>query len=113
MIYWFFGILLGLVGGLFFPGYIPKEYSIYIGIALLAAFDSIVGGINAKLSGKYDQKIFFSGFIINALIATLLVYTGKLLGLEFHLAAIVVFGGRLFQNFASIRRILLNFSPKK
>ena len=113
MMIWVAGMCIGLLAGALFPGFIPKAYSVYIGIALLAAFDSLVGGINAKLLGKYDKKIFLSGFVVNALIAMFLVYTGKLLGLEFHIAAIVVFGGRLFQNFASIRRILLNFPTKK
>ena len=62
---------------------------------------------------RYNDKVFLSGFIINSLLAALLIYAGSLLDIELYYAAIVVFGVRLFQNFASIRRILLNSHQKK
>lgn len=113
MIYSLIGLTIGVLVGLVFPGYIPKEYSIYVAIALLSAFDTVVGGILAKLEHRYNDKVFLSGFIINSLLAAVLIYAGSLLDIELYYAAIVAFGVRLFQNFATIRRILLNSHQKK
>lgn len=107
------GLAVGLVSGLVFPVHIPPKYSQYVAIAILAALDSVFGGINAKLHGKYNEKIFISGFFGNAVIAAGLTMIGAKLDLNLYLAAVVVFGTRLFQNFAEIRRYLLNLSIKK
>lgn len=104
----FLGIAVGIVLGMYFPGYIPSAYSAYVAVALLAAADTIVGGIGAKLDGRYNSQTFVGGFLINAMLAALLTYVGKLLDLDLTIAVIVVFGTRLFQNFAKIRRLLLN-----
>ncbi|MDP4152648.1 MAG: small basic family protein [Bacillota bacterium] len=108
----FLGLLCGILIGFYFPGYIPKAYSVYVAMALLAAADSIVGGLAAKIENKYDDKIFVSGFCINTLLAAALTYVGKLLAIDLTIAAIVVFGSRLFQNFAKIRRLLLNYDKQ-
>ena len=113
MLFAMIGLIIGICAGLVFPGYIPKEYSIYVAIALLSAFDTVIGGGLARLEHRYNDKVFLSGFIINSLLAALLIYAGSLLDIELYYAAIVVFGVRLFQNFASIRRILLNSHQKK
>jgi small basic protein len=107
------GLALGLLLGVIFPVHIPAKYSQYVAIAILAALDSVFGGINAKLSGKYNEKIFISGFFGNAVIAAGLTMIGARLDLNLYLAAVVVFGTRLFQNFAEIRRYLLKLSVKK
>jgi len=106
------GILCGLLLGFYFPGYIPKAYSVYVAMALLAAADSIIGGLAAKIEGVYDGKIFITGFCINTLLAAFLVYIGNQLAIDLTIAAIVVFGSRLFQNFAKIRRMLLNYDKE-
>ena len=104
------GILLGLA---FHFGY-PVEYSFYITMALLAALDSIFGAVKAQMNGEYNTLIFLSGFITNAILAALLAFLGDKLGIPLYYAAIVVFGGRLFNNIAAIRRILiLRFFAKK
>jgi small basic protein len=51
--------------------------------------------------------VFFSGFLINSLVAALLGYLGDQLGIDLYLAAVVVFGSRMYQNIAIIRRVLL------
>ena len=107
------GLLAGLAIGYIFPVHISARYSQYVAIAILAALDSVFGGINAKLNGKYDEKIFISGFFGNSAIAAGLAMLGTRLDLNLYLAAIVVFGTRLFQNFAEIRRYLLNLPGKK
>lgn len=109
----FIGLLAGVILGLYFPGYIPKQYSTYVAVALLASFDSIVGSINARLRNRFNTQIFISGFFVNTILAVFLAYVGTLLDIDLYLAAVVVFGSRLFTNFAEIRRIILNTDAKK
>ncbi|HZK02479.1 MAG TPA: small basic family protein [Anaerovoracaceae bacterium] len=104
------GIVVGIVSGIAYP----SEFSFYISMGLLAAMDSLLGAIRSDLEGKYDNAIFISGFLTNAVLAAALVYLGDRLGLPLYYAVIFVFGGRLFQNLAVIRRILLGkFKDKK
>ncbi len=98
------GISLGFIQNISYP----SEYSFYITMALLAALDSIVGAARAQLEGKYNMVIFTTGFFLNAVLAGLLAYLGDRLGVPLYYAAILVFGGRLFQNLGVIRRIVLD-----
>ena len=108
------GMIIGLIIGVFFiPVNIPQQYSIYLAVAILAALDSVFGGVASMLQGKFNMKIFISGFFGNALLAAALAYIGDQLGLQLYLAAIFAFGNRIFLNFALIRRYILNKSTKK
>ncbi|MGA9348888.1 MAG: small basic family protein [Anaerolineae bacterium] len=101
------GLLVGIVIGSIFSITIPAPYSRYTAIAILAASDSILGAARAYLEGQYDNRIFISGFCINALLAGFLTFVGDRLGVELYYAAIVAFGVRLFNNLAIIRRHFL------
>ncbi|MGE4284242.1 MAG: small basic family protein [Clostridia bacterium] len=101
-------LVLGLIIGLATPIHIPSQYSSYVAIAILAALDSVFGGITASSQKNFNIKIFISGFFGNALLAAFLTYIGEKLDVDIYLAAVIVFGTRLFQNFATIRRFLLN-----
>ncbi len=108
------GLIIGIIiGVVFIPINIPQQYSNYVAVAILAALDSVFGGIAASVQGKFNMKIFVSGFFGNALLAAALAYIGDQLGIEIYLAAIFAFGNRLFLNFAVIRRYILNKSDKK
>ncbi len=102
------GLAAGISLGFILNVSYPSEYSFYITMALLAALDSIIGAGRAQLEGKYNMIIFTTGFFLNALLAGLLAYLGDRLGVPLYYAAILVFGGRLFQNLGVIRRILLD-----
>ena len=97
------GCILGALIGMGAP-VIPYTYTGYLAIAIVAALDSVFGGITAVLNGKFDLKIFVSGFFGNAILSMLLTYLGKKLNLDIYLAAIVVFVGRMFTNLSIIRR---------
>ncbi|HHP51557.1 MAG TPA: DUF1290 domain-containing protein [Moorella mulderi] len=101
------GLLLGILLGLLLPVNIPVVYSKYMSVAVLAALDSVFGGIRASMEDSFDNVIFLSGFFSNTLLAAFLAYIGDQLGVELYLAAVLVFGSRLFQNLALIRRYLL------
>lgn len=102
------GVLLGVVLGLASGFYVPAAYSEYVAVAILASLDSVFGGVVARLQHEFKVNIFLSGFFGNTLLAVALTFIGKLLGIDLYLVALIVFGTRLFQNFATIRRELLN-----
>ena len=107
------GLIVGLVIGCFLPWHVPSQYSLYVATGLLAALDSALGGMNARIKKSFNLSIFLSGFFGNAIIAVFLTWLGDKLGLPLYLAAVVVFGTRMFQNFAEIRRELLTSRKKK
>lgn len=100
------GIFLGIVAGVN-AQIIPYIYSKYLAIAIIAALDSVFGGISSSLNGKFDLKIFVSGFFVNAILSIALTYLGQKLDVDIFLAAIFVFVYRMFTNFAIIRRYYL------
>ncbi|MBB5148944.1 MULTISPECIES: small basic family protein [Ureibacillus] len=103
----FLGLVLGLTLGLLTDIQIPSVYENYLSIAVLAALDTIVGGIRANLQQVYDDKVFITGFFFNIALAIGLAFLGVHLGVDLYLAAVFAFGVRLFQNIAIIRRILI------
>ena len=102
------GLILGLAIGWFSPFSVPVEYSKYLSVAILAALDSVLGGIRAAQENHFDSVVFLSGFFTNILLAGILAYVGDRIGVDLFLAAVVAFGVRLFNNLAIIRRHLIN-----
>ncbi|GGM20654.1 small basic protein [Paraliobacillus quinghaiensis] len=103
-----FFLIIGITLGLLTDITVPDQYSNYLSIAVLAALDTLIGGIRAHLDKKFDQTIFITGFFFNITLAVLLAFLGVQLGVDLYLAAIFAFGVRLFQNIAIIRRHLFN-----
>ena len=101
------GLGLGVLLGLLLKVNVSFEFARYSGVAIVAALDSVLGAVRAELDGVYDNRIFVSGFITNAVVAVLLTYLGDRLGLDLYLVALVTFGPRIFQNLALIRRHFL------
>ena len=108
-----FCILIGILLALFMPFNVPSDFRIYIAVAILAGFDSIFGGFVAYVNKNFKLNIFISGFFGNAILAAILAYIGTLLNVDLSIAAIVVFGTRLFQNFATLRRMGINMLKEK
>jgi small basic protein len=101
----FLGLIIGILLGYFSNVSIPDAYSDYLSIAVLAAFDTLLGGIRAQLEHKYDNLVFVSGFFFNIFLAAGLAFLGVQLGVDLYLAAVFAFGVRLFNNIAIVRRI--------
>ena len=106
------GCILGALIGINAP-VISYTYSSYLSIAIIAALDSAFGGIASVIKKQFDLKIFLSGFFGNAVLAIALTYLGNKLNVDIHLAAIVVFVGRMFTNLAIIRRHYVDKISKK
>ena len=100
------GCVLGAIIGIYAP-MVPYTYSGYLAIAIIAALDSVFGGLESTLKKQFDLKIFVSGFFGNAILSILLTYLGQRLNVDIYLAAIVVFVGRMFNNLGIIRRYYL------
>ncbi len=98
--------ILGIILGMNLPT-ISYSYSGYLAIAIIAALDSVFGGLTSVLKKNFDIKIFVSGFFGNAILAMLLTFLGEKLNVDIYLAAVIVFVGRMFTNLSIIRRIYI------
>lgn len=83
---------------------VSPEQSRYLAMAVVAALDSAFGGIRAHLEQTFSDRIFVIAFLSNAVLAAGLVWVGDRLGADLSTAVVVVFGVRIFQNLAAIRR---------
>ena len=106
------GCILGALVGINLP-IISYTYSSYLAIAIIAALDSVFGGITGVLKGEFDFKVFISGFFCNAILSILLTYLGNKLNVDIYLAAIVVFVGRMFINLTIIRKYYIDKWSRK
>lgn len=109
----FIGLIIGILLGFIFNVNIPSQFSPYISVAILACLDSVFGAVRSMLSKSFKADIFISGFFGNAVLAAALAYLGDKLGVPIYFAAVVVFGGRIFDNFAIIRRLILEKAKTK
>jgi small basic protein len=97
------GCIFGMLVGVNMP-VVSYTYSSYVAIAIVAAMDTVFGGIASYIQKKFDIKIFITGFFGNAILSILLTYLGNKLNVDIYLAAVFVFVGRMFTNLAIIRR---------
>ncbi len=106
----YIAIILGCIIGAFIGNFAPMisyTYSEYLAIAIVAALDSIFGGIVGSIKKNFNMGVFISGFLGNAILSILLAYLGSRLNVDIYLAAIFVFVGRIFNNLGVIRRYYL------
>ena len=106
------GCILGALVGINVP-LISYSYPSYLAIAIIAALDSVFGGITGVLKQEFDFNVFISGFFCNSILSILLTYLGNKLNLDIYLAAIVVFVGRMFLNLTIIRKYYIEKWTKK
>lgn len=107
MIYALGGFLLGIVIALLLPVSIPAIYAKYTSVALLAALDTVFGGVRSALDRQFDLSMFITGFFSNSILAALLVFLGQNVGIDLYYVALITFGIRIFNNTASIRNLLI------
>ena len=106
------GCIIGAIIGNFAP-IISYTYSVYLAIGIIAALDSVFGGVVSSLKRNFDLGIFISGFFGNAILAMLLTYLGQRLNVDIYLVSIFVFVSRMFNNLGFIRRYYLDKIRKK
>ena len=101
------GLALGIALGLVLNVSVSPDLARYSAVAILAGLDSVLGAVRAELDSHYDNRIFVSGFVTNALVAVALTFVGDRLGIDLYLVALFAFGLRIFQYVALIRRHFL------
>lgn len=101
------GLLIGIALGIGSGISIPYGYSTYVAIGILACLDSVLGGAYANMQKVFETKIFLSGFFCNGVLAALLIWLSGQLSIDLAVAAVVVYGARIFNNLSQIRRFLL------
>lgn len=101
-------ILGGLAIGIFL-GYvihIPANEKI-CAVILLAALDSISGGIAAKLNLKFSDTEIIGNFFINLIFGFILILFGKFFELELYYIALLIFALRIFKNISALKEFFL------
>jgi small basic protein len=97
----------------FRPEGVPFQVAEYLSLAVLAGLDSVFGGVRAGVERRFRGDVFLSGFLVNMILAVLLVYLGTVIGVtDLYLAAVVTLGGRIFLNLSVIRRHWLEKHPE-
>ncbi len=107
------GFLGGFIATLFiFTSGVPFVAANYLSLAVLAGLDSVFGGIRAGAERRFRSDVFLTGFLVNMVLAVLLVWLGEQIGVgDLYVAAVVTLGGRMFLNLSVIRRHLLERHP--
>ncbi|HVM19337.1 MAG TPA: small basic family protein [Egibacteraceae bacterium] len=106
----FVALLIGAVIGLVIQPTIPAPLAPYLPVAVVASLDALFGAVRARLEGTFSDRIFLVSFLSNIVLAVFLVFLGDQLavGDALETAVIVVFGVRIFQNLAGVRRRLFH-----
>ena len=100
-------LALGITLGLLFNISVPVGLLTYVGVFVLAAIDSCLGGVRAALEQSFNDKDFVTGFLTNTLMGAFIVFVGDRIGVqELYLAAVVAFGLRIFDNLGTVRQLL-------
>ena len=99
-----FSLLVGALVAVLLRPTVPQDTTRYLAMAVVAAIDSAFGGLRSYLERTFNDRIFVIAFVSNALVAAFLVWVGDQLGVDLSTAVVVVFGVRIFQNLAALRR---------
>lgn len=104
------GLIAGVVVGIVLQPTLPAALAPYLPIAIVAAFDAILGATRAYLDGIFSDRVFLVSFLSNVVIAGLIVFVGDQIGVGSQLSTgvVVVLGIRIFTNAAAIRRSILH-----
>ena len=61
-------VILGVVAGVFIgmnsPLVIPAFLAKYMSVAILAALDSVLGGLRSSMEEKFDSLVLITGFLV-------------------------------------------------
>jgi small basic protein len=97
----------GVALGLLLEPSLPGTLAPYLPVVVVAAMDTVLAGMRARLEGGYQEAEFIVAFLSNTALAAFIVWVGDRLGApDLEIGIIVVFGIRMFQSLAGIRRFL-------
>lgn len=100
------GLIIGALVALLLRPTVPADLTRYVAMGVVAAVDASFGGIRAYVEQTFNDRVFVLAFVSNAVVAAGLVWLGDQLAVDLTTAVAVVFGIRIFQNLAALRRRL-------
>ncbi len=103
-----FALVIGIMLGSILSFEIPLWMAKYLSIAVLAALDSVLGGVRGIYEDNFNGVVLLSGFVSNAILAALLAFLGDQLSVDLYMAAVFVFGIRIFNNLSTIRHYIVS-----
>lgn len=106
-------VLVGILLGLLIPYNLSPSMLSYLAVALVAALDSVLGGLLANIHKRFNINVFMIGLVSNAILGIFLTFIGNILGISLSFAVIIVFGVRMFNNMATIRRLTFDIYFEK
>ena len=98
------GLVIGALVALWWQPEVPRDATRYVAMVVVAAIDASFGGVRSWMEQTFNERIFLISFLLNAVVAVALVWVGDQLDADVATAIVVVFGIRIFQNVAAIRR---------
>lgn len=100
------GLIVGALVALLLRPTVPADVTRYVAMGVVAAVDASLGGVRAYVDKTFNDRVFVLAFVSNAVVAAGLVWLGDQLSVDLTTAVAVVFGIRIFQNLAALRRRL-------
>ena len=100
------GLVVGALVALVLRPTVPADMTRYVAMGVVAAVDASFGGMRAYVEKTFNDRVFVLAFVSNAAVAAGLVWLGDQLDVDLTTAVAVVFGIRIFQNLAALRRRL-------
>ena len=100
------GLIVGALIALVLRPTVPADMTRYVAMGVVAAVDASFGGVRAYVEKTFNDRVFVLAFVSNAVVAAGLVWLGDQLSVDLTTAVVVVFGIRIFQNLAALRRRL-------
>lgn len=100
------GLFAGALIALLLRPTVSAEISRYVAMGVMAAVDASFGGVRAYVEHTFNDRVFVLAFVSNAAVAAGIVWLGDQLAVDLTTAVVVVFGIRIFQNLAALRRRL-------
>lgn len=100
------GLIVGALVALVLRPTVPADMTRYVAMGVVAAVDASFGGVRAYVEKTFNDRVFVLAFVSNAAVAAGLVWLGDQLAVDLTTAVVVVFGIRIFQNLAALRRRL-------
>lgn len=100
-------LLLGIGAGLLLQPTLPVALAPYLPVIVVAALDTVLEGVRTRLEGGYHEGEFIVAFLSNTILAGFIVWVGDRLGVpELSIGIVIVFGVRMFESLAGIRRFI-------
>jgi small basic protein len=98
-------LIAGILVGLILEPELPAGLAPYLPVVVVAALDVVLEGIRDRLEGGYHEGELLVAFLANSVLAAFVVWLGDRLGApDLSVGVIIVFGVRMFQSLAAIRR---------